>query len=100
MTKRVRNRLPIRIEDLWEPQWNDATIGWTKKFIRNNMWRTETINDMEETTQVLAQEPETSQQAPQEVTDYKQKYDDLLTQYYNLRQELVNLTNKVTLSPL
>jgi hypothetical protein len=51
MQKRVRNRLPIRIEDLWEPQWNDATIGWTRKFIRNNIWRTETINDMDDLIQ-------------------------------------------------
>jgi len=50
-TCRTRNRMRVRIEDLWEPQWDDIVVGWTKNFIRQNYWRTETYNDKEDLLQ-------------------------------------------------
>lgn len=48
---RKRVRLNARVEDLWEPKWDDEIRGWTRKFIRQNYWRTETINDVNDLMQ-------------------------------------------------
>lgn len=46
-----RERLNVREEGLWEPAWSDEIIGWTRKFVVQNKWRTETINDIDDLMQ-------------------------------------------------
>ncbi len=50
---RLHNRKPkrVRVKDLWEPQWDSVVKGWTRKFILQNRWRTETINDIDDLMQ-------------------------------------------------
>lgn len=38
-------------ERLWEPEWNNEIIGWTRKFVIQNRWRTETYNDIDDLMQ-------------------------------------------------
>lgn len=49
MHKRQRVRIQSRlVDDLWEPSWEGEIVNWTRKFIRQNKWRTQTFYDEED----------------------------------------------------
>lgn len=38
-------------EALWSPTWNSVIIGWTKQFIRRNLWRVDPLHDFDDLMQ-------------------------------------------------
>lgn len=50
MSKRERVRLPRRVA-VWKPKWEPEVKGWAFKYIRDNKWRYETINDIDDLMQ-------------------------------------------------
>jgi hypothetical protein len=48
MQARYRCRLNSRTEGLWEPEWDNEIVSWTRSFIRQNKWRTQTFYDEED----------------------------------------------------